>query len=135
VFVAENSRHRVATFSREGEKGKFWGNSARAGLIADEGGAAVPATTDYSRFGGCCNPMNLRFTSGGDVLTAESEGHIKQFSPEGKFVRLVGMAEVSGGCKNVALAPSPKGDKIYFYDQQKSRVVVLTEKSKKTASE
>ena len=112
LFVAENSRHRVLKFSREGKKLAQFGNRERAG--ADGG------------FGGCCNPMNLCFTGSGEVLTAESEGKVRCFSPEGKYVGLCGTAKVSGGCKNVAVGTSQDGKHIFFYDLQGSKIIVLT---------
>ena len=60
VFVAENSRHRIVRYNRDGEEvGKF-GKTDREGL--GEG------------FGGCCNPMNLCFTVDGGLLAAECGG-------------------------------------------------------------
>jgi hypothetical protein len=112
LFVAENSRHRVLKFSRDGKKLAQFGNRERAG--ADGG------------FGGCCNPMNLCFTSGGEVLTAESEGKVRCFSPEGKYVGLCGAAKVSGGCKNVAVGTSRDGKHIFFYDLGGSKIIVMT---------
>ena len=112
LFVAENSRHRVLKFDREGKKLAQFGNRERAG--ADGG------------FGGCCNPMNLCFTSAGEVLTAESEGKVRCFSPEGKYVGLCGAAKVSGGCKNVAVGTSQDGKHIFFYDLQGSKIIVMT---------
>jgi hypothetical protein len=72
--------------------------------------------------------MNLCFGSGGEVLTAESEGFIKRFTKEGSFLGIVGQAKVSGGCKNVAIGVSPDGEKAYFFDLQGSRIVVLSRK-------
>lgn len=112
LFVAENSRHRVLKFSRDGKKLAQFGNRERAG---NDGG-----------FGGCCNPMNLCFTSGGEVLTAESEGKVRCFSSDGKYVGLCGAAKVSGGCKNVAVGTSKDGKHIFFYDLQGSKIIVMT---------
>ena len=112
LFVAENSRHRVLKFSRDGKKLAQFGNRERAG--ADGG------------FGGCCNPMNLCFTSGGEVLTAESEGKVRCFSSEGKYVGLCGTVNVSGGCKNVAVGTSQDGKHIFFYDLGGSKIIVMT---------
>lgn len=112
LFVAENSRHRVLKYSREGKKLAQFGNRERAG--ADGG------------FGGCCNPMNLCFTSGGEVLTAESEGKVRCFSTDGKYVGLCGAAKVSGGCKNVAVGASKDGKHIFFYDLAGSKIIVMT---------
>ncbi|MBS0203371.1 MAG: hypothetical protein JSS49_10760 [Planctomycetes bacterium] len=115
VFVAENSRKKVQQFDRDGKKLSQFGESGRNGSA----GAA---------FGGCCNPMNLCFGSGGEVLTAESEGYIKRFTKEGSFLGVLGQARVSGGCKNVAISVSPDGEKAYFFDLQGSRIVVLTKR-------
>lgn len=112
LFVAENSRHRVLKYSREGKKLAQFGNRERAGA----GGG----------FGGCCNPMNLCFTSEGNVLTAESEGKVRCFTADGKYEGLCGSAKVSGGCKNVAVGTSEDGKYIFFYDLQGSKIVVLT---------
>ena len=122
VFVAENSRKRVLQYDREGKKLAQWGEGDRNGSTG-------------AGFGGCCNPMNLCFGSAGEVFTAESEGYIKRFSKEGSFLGIVGQAKVSGGCKNVAIAVSPVGDKAYFFDLQGSRIVVLDKKADEKADE
>lgn len=116
VFVAENSRKRVLQYDRDGKKIAQWGEGTRNGA-------------DGAGFGGCCNPMNVCFGSGGEVLTSESEGYIKKFTKEGSFLGVVGQAKVSGGCKNVAIALSPTGDKAYFFDLQGSRIVILDKKT------
>ncbi|MCA9099398.1 MAG: hypothetical protein KDA36_13470, partial [Planctomycetaceae bacterium] len=76
-------------------------------------------------FGGCCNPMNVRATPNGDILTAESEGVIKRFSSKGEFQGEVGKCALTGGCKNVAVAVSPDNKFVYFCDQPGSQIVVL----------
>lgn len=114
VIVAENSRHRVARFDREG---KSLGSFGKFGLESDP-----------QCFGGCCNPMNCRIASGGTVYTAESQGFVKEFSPRGDFVRLVAYATVSGGCKNAAVAAAPDGKSIYFCDELGSQIIVMTSK-------
>jgi hypothetical protein len=111
LYVAENSRHRVVKFDREGKRLDAWGKRDREGSA---GG-----------FGGCCNPMNLCFLPGGYVLTAESEGLMKRFTADGKYDGLLGTAQVSGGCKNVAVAVSPDGKHAYFYDQQGSQILIF----------
>jgi hypothetical protein len=115
VYAAENSRKSVLRFDREGKKIASFGKGER------NGGSGAG-------FGGCCNPMNLCFTSSGNVLTAESEGYIKEFSKDGTFKGILGQAKVSGGCKNVALALSPDGNRAYFFDLQGSRIVILGKK-------
>ena len=111
VWVAENSRHSVVHYSKEGKKLGQFGSRAR-----EEGGAS---------FGGCCNPMNLCFLPDGNLLTSESEGKVKCFTPDGKYVGLVGSAAVSGGCKNVAIGSSHDGKYIYFYDLGGSQIIIL----------
>lgn len=111
VYVAENSRHKVRCFDRNGERVCDWGSQARSGL---EG------------FGGCCNPMNVAFGPGGDVYTAESEtGRIKRFSDSGDFVELVGRAELVPGCKKVSIAVGPEGDRVYMLDITRNHIVML----------
>jgi hypothetical protein len=112
LFVAENSRHRVVEYDRDGKRVDSWGKRDRDG----EGGG----------FGGCCNPMNLTFLADGAVLTSESEGFVKRFSKSGDFLGLVGKAQVSGGCKNVAIGASSDGSRVYFYDLQGSKIIVLS---------
>jgi hypothetical protein len=63
------------------------------------------------------------------VYTAESEGYVKEFAPNGDFVKLVAHAKVEGGCKNVAVAATPDGKTIYFCDQPGSQIIVLALKS------
>src|SRR5690606_20273258 len=46
VFVAENARHRVACYDKNGKMIASWGQQARTGLDG---------------FGSCCNPMNVAF--------------------------------------------------------------------------
>ena len=74
-------------------------------------------------FGGCCNPMNLRIDKSGDIYTAESEGIIKRFSSKGEFLSTVAKVTLTGGCKNVAVAVSADGNKVYFCDQPNSKII------------
>jgi hypothetical protein len=111
LFVAENSRHRVVRYDADGKKLGAWGKRDRDGAA---GG-----------FGGCCNPMNLCFAGDGSLVTSESEGLMKRFSPDGKFAGLMCSAKVGGGCKNVAVAVSSDGKHAYFYDQDGSQIIVF----------
>ena len=111
IYVAENSRHRVGCYDREGELTTTWGKTARKGLTG---------------FGSCCNPMNVAFGPKGEVFTAEaSTGRIKRYSPEGELLGLVGMVEIVPGCKNVAIAVSNNGDRIYMMDLTRSHIVMM----------
>lgn len=111
LWVAENSRHSVVHYSKDGKKLGSFGSRER-----ESSGAS---------FGGCCNPMNVCFTPDGNILTSESEGKVKCFTPDGKYVGLTGSAAVSGGCKNVAIGSSKDGKYIYFYDLGGSQIIIL----------
>lgn len=111
VFVAENSRHRIVRYSREGAEAGSFGKTDREGL--GEG------------FGGCCNPMNLCFTVDGELLASESNGVVKRFTLDGKYQGMVGVAAVPAGCKNSAIGISSDGDRVYYIDIQGSKILVL----------
>lgn len=111
IYVAENSRHSVRHFDRNGEQVNRWGSSAREGLAG---------------FGSCCNPMNVAFGPGGTVYTAESgSGRIKRFSPEGELVELIGSVDLVPGCKKVSIAVGPDGDRVYMLDITRNHVVLM----------
>ncbi|MGL4513406.1 MAG: hypothetical protein ACRCT8_09975 [Lacipirellulaceae bacterium] len=110
VFVAENSRKRVAAFDRTGESLRSWGSSGE----------------EVTGFGCCCNPMNVAFGPEGSVYTAEStSGRIKRYSTEGELIELVGSVDLVPGCKKVAIAVGPAGDRVYMLDQTRHHVVVM----------
>ncbi|MBI3862711.1 MAG: hypothetical protein HY290_12545 [Planctomycetia bacterium] len=111
LFVAENTKHRVGHYDRDGKTLNTFGK--KSGLFSSDG------------FGGCCNPMNVCISQQGEVFTAESEGIVRRFSTDGKSLGLVGRVTLTGGCKNVAIAVSPKADKIFFCDLPGSRIIVL----------
>lgn len=112
VFVAENSRHRVRRFNRDGKELAVFGERVSSNKTCG--------------FDGCCNPMNLRFTPEGDVLTAESgAGLIKRFTPEGEFVCSIGKADLQSGCKHVAIAASKDGSKMFMIDVPREAIIVL----------
>jgi hypothetical protein len=120
LFVAENCSHAVGKYTRDGKKLTTFGKKG--------------SELESECFGGCCNPMNVRIAADGGVYTAESEGHIKLFDAKGKFVACVGTAALKGGCKNVAVAVSADGERVFFCDLPGSRVLVLAKK-KATAAE
>ena len=111
VFVAENSRHRVVRYNRDGKKQGTFGKTDREGV--GEG------------FGGCCNPMNLCFAADGGLLAAESNGVVKRFTSDGKYEGLVGIAKVPEGCKNSAIGISTDGQQVYYIDIQNSNIIIL----------
>ncbi|MCA9173568.1 MAG: hypothetical protein KDB14_03695 [Planctomycetales bacterium] len=112
VFVAENSRHRVAHFDREGETVGAWGSRDRTG---EKG------------FTSCCNPMNVCFGPNQSVYTAESTtGLIKQFDKQGKLLNYVATVKLVPGCKKVSIAVSPSGDSVYMMDITRHHIVKLS---------
>lgn len=111
IYVAENTRHRVRGYSREGR------------LLLEFGS---PERDRPEGFSGCCNPMNVAFGDDGSVYTAESGiGRIKRFSADGSFIELVGQVELVPGCKKVAISVSPKGDQVYMLDITRGHIVVM----------
>jgi len=111
VYVAENARHRVCHYDREGTLVNQWGGRARTGVVG---------------FGGCCNPMNLAFGTQHDVYTAESTtGRIKRYSPDGQLLDLVGSVDIVPGCKKVSIAVSPDGGRVYMLDITRTHIVMM----------
>lgn len=119
IYVAENTRHRVRGYSREGRQVLEFGSRERD---RPEG------------FSGCCNPMNVAFGDDGSVYTAESGiGRIKRFSADGSFIELVGQVELVPGCKKVAISVSPRGDQVYMLDITRGHIVVMTRNGSRSA--
>lgn len=117
LLIAENTNHKFGRYDRDGKQLGAWGKRAARAVELD-------------CFGGCCNPMNLRGTNSGDIITAESEGYVKRFNSKGEFVSLVASVPLTGaGCKNVAFAVSQDEERIFFLDLNGSRVIVLGKKS------
>jgi hypothetical protein len=114
VYVAENSRHRVCRYDREGTLITAWGEGARSGL---EG------------FGSCCNPMNVAFGPDDVVYTAEDNtGRIKRYSPDGKLLSWVGNVDLVPGCKNCSIAVNHDGSQVYMLDITRNHIVRMDEK-------
>jgi sugar lactone lactonase YvrE len=115
LYAAENGRFRVARYDREGTVEATWGERARDGV---EG------------FGSCCNPMNVRFGADGNLYTSEaSVGRIKRYTPDGKFLGVVGTARIVPGCKHVAIGMDPKGKRFYMLDITRNQIVVMERKA------
>lgn len=117
LVVAENSRHRVVRFDADGKEVLAFGKRSRDGI--GEG------------FGSCCNPMNTRLV-GDKLYVAESDGNVKLFSQDGKFLALIGKADVEAGCKSSIVAATPDGERVYYFDVQKSGICVLEKKHANT---
>jgi hypothetical protein len=118
LVVAENARHRVVRYDAEGKEVLTFGKRSRDGVGAG--------------FGSCCNPMNTRLV-GDKLYVAESDGSVKLFSTGGDFLGVVGKADVQAGCKSSIVAATPDGERVFYFDVQKSAICVL-ERITKTAS-
>ncbi len=111
LLIAENTAFQVGFYDRDGKRLNGWGKRGR---------------NEPDGFGSCCNPMNVRCCSNGEILTAESSiGDIKRFSADGEFLGLVGRASVGGGCKHVALGWDSSRNWHYMMNQDRSHVAVL----------
>jgi hypothetical protein len=111
LFVAENGKFEVSVRDRDGKRLSGFGRRDRSGVDG---------------FGSCCNPMNLRCCSNGDILAAESSiGNIKRFDKNGDFAGLVGKAKIGIGCKHVALAFDESRDRYYMMNVDKAHIAVL----------
>ena len=112
LFVAENSRHRVMQYDRDGKVLNKFGKRNRG---APEG------------FGGCCEPKNLRFTSGGEMLACESGPPVivRRFTPDGKFLGIAGFPTFTTGCTRVTVEASKDGKTIYVLNSGESKIHVL----------
>ena len=129
LYVAENTRHRVVKLDRDGKELAKWGSRTR---------------DDVEGFGSCCNPMNLAFGVKGELYTAESGlGRVKRYSPDGKFLSLVGYVgttrfnragRTAASCSNITVAPNKDGSKIYVLDFSNNLIRVLQAK-KPTAAD
>lgn len=125
LYVAENSRFRVVRYDAKGKVLSKWGKKSRTSL---EG------------FGACCNPMNIVFGPNGELYTAESgPGRVKRYSPDGKFLGLVGQIGVlrftrAGGvaasCSNITVAVTKDANRVYVQDVSRNIIRVLLKKGK-----
>jgi hypothetical protein len=123
LFVAENARHRVLKMDRDGKTLAKWGKRDRMGT---EG------------FGSCCNPMNLCFGNDGVLFTSESGlGRVKRYTPEGKYLGLVGHIGVerfnragrqAASCSNIPLAVNKDQSRIYVLDFTANLIRVMVKK-------
>ncbi|MEY3227822.1 MAG: hypothetical protein RLZZ536_2441 [Planctomycetota bacterium] len=115
LILAENTKFKVALLDRDGNRLSDFGRGDRKAVDG---------------FGSCCNPMNVRCCSNGDILTAESSiGTIKRFSSSGELLGVIGKARISGGCKHVALGFDEKRNRHYMMHVDKSQICVLVPNS------
>ena len=117
LWVPHNARHRVECHDRDGKEIAQFGQAGRV---------------KPQQFGGCCEPKNIRFTSHGDIIAAESGPPtcLKRFSRDGKFLGVLGMVSGSkGDCVRVTVEVSPDETRFYMLDTTKDAIHVFGSKS------
>lgn len=113
LWVPHNSRHRVECHDRDGKEIAQFGTAGRV---------------KPQQFGGCCEPKNLRFTSNGEIIVAESGPPtcIKRFTKDGKFLGVLGMVpEASGECVRVTVDVNADETRFYMLDTTKDAIRVF----------
>jgi sugar lactone lactonase YvrE len=115
LWIPHNAKHRVECFDREGKELASFGRTDRK---AADG------------FGGCCEPKNLRLLPSGEILAAESGPPtcIKRFSPEGKFLGVVGLPNFKSDCVRVSVEASADGKRYYILNTGDDAIHVLATK-------
>jgi hypothetical protein len=97
LYCSNSGRHRVEKYTLDGE---YLGAFGRAG------GAA-------GMFCGCCNPVHLVSTSGGDIITSEKGNpRVSCYGTDGEFRSLLLDREMLGG-GNMACEVKVRGDKLF----------------------
>jgi hypothetical protein len=121
LVIAENTNFKVASYDRDGKPVSKFGDNARNAKDDEE---------RVTGWGSCCNPMNVRCLSNGDVLVAESSiGHVKRYTADGKFLGLIGTAKIAGGCKHVAVAKAVDQDWYFMMNTTANNISVLVPQS------
>ena len=112
LYVVENARHHVLRFDRDGNKlGEF--------------GKHDPDSLEG--YGGCCEPKNICFGTGGVIYTAESNNfRVKRWSTDGKCTLVAMVKSQYVGCVQVAIATNKDGSELYFLDKVGGVIHVLT---------
>ncbi len=111
LLVAANTRFQVVIHDRDGAPVSSFGKRDREAVDG---------------FGSCCNPMNIRCCSNGDILCAESSiGNIKRFNAAGELVGYIGKAKIGVGCKHVAIAHDEARDRYYMMNVDRGNIAVL----------
>lgn len=116
LYVAENGRHRVVRYDRDGKRLSSFGRRDRK---AADG------------FGGCCEPKNLDFSPAGDLYVAESGPPvaIKRFTPDGKFLDVVATPKFETGCVRVTVAVDPLDGRVFLLNGGENKILVFAPKA------
>lgn len=104
IYVAANCNFRVRKYDRNGKRISEFGKK-------DDG--------SEESFKGCCEPKNVFLDSDGNIYAAESgRCCVKKFSPDGKYLGLVGRITHIRSCVRVAIAKPSNSDQVYMLDTQ-----------------
>ena len=115
VWIPHNAAHKVERYDRDGKKLLSFGKYDRK-------------TADG--FGGCCEPKNLRFGPKGALYAAESGPPVavKRFTPEGKFLGVVGVPTYPSSCVRVTVEVSRDGRQVFILNTGANAIHVFTAK-------
>ncbi len=120
VFAADPGRHRVTAWTLDGAARGSWG---RFGLERPED------------FVGCCNPVNIAVTPGGEVVTAEKvAARVKVYRPDGKLLAVIGPGHFDPACTSLPVDVDSRG-RIVVADPVRREVKVFAPAVKAGASE
>ena len=125
VYLAENGRHCVSVFDRDGNRLRKWGEYHRHKIQA---------------FDSCCNPMNLCFGPDGSLYTTESRttDRIKRYAADGKFLGLVGyvglrkikgLGKTADSCSCAKVCIGKNAERLFALDESNSVIRVLVKKT------
>lgn len=125
VYLAENGRHRVSVYDREGTLVGKWGKYDR---------------TKLEGFSGCCNPRSIGFGPQGSLYTTESRSpdRIKRYSVEGKFLGLVayvglrkikGLGRPAGSSSCTKVYIGKKAERLFVLDEDNDVIRVLARRA------
>jgi len=114
LLLTNPGRHRVHSYTTEGEYLGFWGRSA----------------PDIEAFCGCCNPTHIALTPAGSIVTSEKGiPRVKVYDSRGVFQALVaGPDDFTEGTRGLDLAVDSRG-RVIVLDPMSGAVRIFAEES------
>jgi hypothetical protein len=121
LWIANNARHRVERYDRDGKKRSSFGKTDRS---------------DADGFGGCCEPKNLRFASNGEFFAIESEPQVcvKRFTTAGKFLSVAVVAPWESSCVQSTTEFKASQDKFFVLNSGQGTIHVFAKKGQTRSS-
>jgi hypothetical protein len=115
VLASDPGRHRVSLWTLEGTPVRHFG---KFGMMNPED------------FVGCCNPVNLAFSPGGRIVTAEKViARVKVYDSAGKLLALIGPEHFDARCTHLYLAVDSRG-RILVGDPMRLEVKIFSAEGK-----